>query len=86
MAMGLRGLGHCFDGRDNLIAASFSGGVMVEVYNDVAVRSCPITRREAQAMIAAVKGAGCSTAFADGRRVWCVCPWAHSLFASGRSG
>ncbi len=34
-----------------------SGGVMVEVYGDVALRRCPITRREAQAMIAEVKGA-----------------------------
>jgi acyl-CoA synthetase (NDP forming) len=34
-----------------------SGGVMVEVYNDVALRRCPITRAEAQAMIAGVKGA-----------------------------
>jgi hypothetical protein len=34
-----------------------SGGVMVEVYNDVALRRCPITRREAQGMIAEVKGA-----------------------------
>jgi acetate---CoA ligase (ADP-forming) len=34
-----------------------SGGVMVEVYNDVALRRCPITRWEAQAMIAEVKGA-----------------------------
>jgi acyl-CoA synthetase (NDP forming) len=34
-----------------------SGGVMVEVYNDVALRRCPITRSEAQAMIADVKGA-----------------------------
>jgi acetate---CoA ligase (ADP-forming) len=33
-----------------------SGGVMVEVYNDVALRRCPITRPEAQAMIAEVKG------------------------------
>ena len=30
---------------------------MVEVYNDVALRRCPITRAEAQAMIAEVKGA-----------------------------
>jgi acetate---CoA ligase (ADP-forming) len=30
---------------------------MVEVYNDVALRRCPITRHEAQAMIAEVKGA-----------------------------
>jgi acyl-CoA synthetase (NDP forming) len=34
-----------------------SGGVMVEVYNDVALRRCPITRSEAQTMIAEVKGA-----------------------------
>jgi acyl-CoA synthetase (NDP forming) len=34
-----------------------SGGVMVEVYNDVALRRCPITRPEAHAMIAEVKGA-----------------------------
>jgi acetyltransferase len=34
-----------------------SGGVMVEVYNDVALRRCPVTRCEAQAMIAEVKGA-----------------------------
>src|SRR3954465_5004536 len=34
-----------------------SGGVMVEGYNDVALRRCPITRSEAQAMIAEVKGA-----------------------------
>ena len=34
-----------------------SGGVMVEVYNDVALRRCPITRTEAHAMLADVKGA-----------------------------
>ena len=34
-----------------------SGGVMVEVYNDVALRRAPITRSEAAAMIAEVKGA-----------------------------
>jgi acetyltransferase len=34
-----------------------SGGVMVEVYNDVALRRCPITRSEAEAMITEVKGA-----------------------------
>ena len=33
------------------------GGVMVEVYNDVALRRCPITRYQAQEMIAEVKGA-----------------------------
>src|SRR3954452_6854673 len=34
-----------------------SGGVMGEDYNGVALRGCPITRSEAQAMIAEVKGA-----------------------------
>jgi acetyltransferase len=34
-----------------------SGGVMVEVYNDVALRHCPITRNEALGMIDEVKGA-----------------------------
>src|SRR6185295_8019651 len=34
-----------------------SGGVMVEVYNDVALRHCPINRDEALAMISEVKGA-----------------------------
>src|SRR5260370_12708956 len=34
-----------------------SGGVMVEVYNDVALRRCPITRSESHSMIAEVKGA-----------------------------
>jgi hypothetical protein len=58
-----------------------TGGVMVEVYNDVALRRCPITRSEAQAMIAQVKGPGCSRAFAAARRrtsphsriLWCAC-------------
>lgn len=34
-----------------------SGGVLVEVFNDVAHRHCPITRAEAHEMIAEVKGA-----------------------------
>ncbi len=34
-----------------------TGGVMVEVYNDVALRVCPITRTEALEMIDGVKGA-----------------------------
>jgi len=34
-----------------------SGGVMVEVYNDVALRRCPVTRAEALDMVAEVKGA-----------------------------
>jgi acyl-CoA synthetase (NDP forming) len=33
-----------------------SGGVMVEVFNDVTHRHCPITRAEAQEMIGEVKG------------------------------
>ena len=33
-----------------------TGGVMVEVYNDVALRHCPITRSEALDMINQVKG------------------------------
>jgi acetate---CoA ligase (ADP-forming) len=32
-------------------------GAMIEVYKDVALRGCPITRSEAQAMIVEVKGA-----------------------------
>jgi hypothetical protein len=34
-----------------------SGGVMVEVCNDRALRHCPVSRSEAQAMIAEVRGA-----------------------------
>jgi acetate---CoA ligase (ADP-forming) len=34
-----------------------SGGTMVEVYNDVALRHCPVTRSEALNMISEVKGA-----------------------------
>jgi acyl-CoA synthetase (NDP forming) len=34
-----------------------SGGVMVEVYNDVALRRCPITQAEARTMLSDVKGA-----------------------------
>jgi acetyltransferase len=34
-----------------------TGGVLVEVYNDVALRCCPITRSEALAMLDEVKGA-----------------------------
>jgi len=43
-----------------------SGGVMVEVYNDVALRRCPITRSEAEAMIAEVKGARLLQGFRGG--------------------
>ena len=41
-----------------------SGGVMVEVYNDVALRRCPITRSEAQAMIAEAANASSEPAAA----------------------
>ncbi len=34
-----------------------TGGVMVEVYNDVALRQCPVTKSEALGMINQVKGA-----------------------------
>ena len=34
-----------------------SGGVMVEVYNDTALRRCPVSRGEALSMISEVKGA-----------------------------
>jgi acetyltransferase len=34
-----------------------SGGIMVEVYNDVALRRCPITQAEARTMLSDVKGA-----------------------------
>ena len=43
-----------------------SGGVMVEVYNDVALRRCPITGSEARAMIAEVKGARLLQGFRGG--------------------
>jgi acetate---CoA ligase (ADP-forming) len=55
-----------------------SGGVMVEVYNDVALRRCPITRREAQAMIAEVKGARLLQGF-RGRPAADVEALAHAL-------
>ena len=35
-----------------------TGGVMVEIYNDVALRLCPINREDALEMIGEVKGAG----------------------------
>ena len=33
------------------------GGIFVEVYNDVALRACPISRRDALEMVQEVKGA-----------------------------
>jgi hypothetical protein len=57
-----------------------SGGGMVEVYNDLALRRCPITRSEAQAMIAEVKGARLLQGSRGRRRtsrrsriLWCAC-------------
>ena len=45
-----------------------SGGVMVEVYNDVALRRCPITQAEARTMLSDVKGRACCTGSVDGRQ------------------
>jgi hypothetical protein len=67
-----------------------SGGVMVEVYNDVALRRCPITRAEAQAMIAEVKGVRLLQGFRGRRRrtsrrsrtPWCACCAAHAPHAA----
>ena len=50
-------IGVTFDPQLGPVLLFGSGGIMVEVYNDVALRRCPITRAEAQAMIAQVKGA-----------------------------
>ena len=50
-------VGVTFDPQLGPVLLFGSGGIMVEVYNDVALRRCPITRAEAQAMIAQVKGA-----------------------------
>src|SRR5207253_4107826 len=47
-----------------------SGGEMVEVYNDVALRRCPITRAEAHSMIAEVKGARRSEERRGGKGWW----------------
>ena len=51
------------------------GGVFVELYNDVAMRSCPITDADAREMIAEVRG--CSAAARLSRRAGSGC---------GRSG
>jgi acetyltransferase len=34
-----------------------TGGVFVEIYNDVALQHCPITKAEAMAMVSEVRGA-----------------------------
>ena len=50
-------VGVSYDAQLGPILLFGSGGVMVEVYNDVALRRCPLTLAEAYAMIADVKGA-----------------------------
>jgi acetyltransferase len=59
-------IGVSFDPQLGPVLLFGSGGVMVEVYNDVALRRCPITRLEAQAMIAEVKGARLLQGFRGG--------------------
>ena len=53
-------VGVSYDAQLGPILLFGTGGVMVEVYNDVALRLCPITRQDALEMIDEVKG--CSTA------------------------
>ena len=50
-------VGVSYDAQLGPILLFGSGGVMVEVYNDVALRLCPITREDALEMIDEVKGA-----------------------------
>ena len=50
-------VGVSYDAQLGPILLFGSGGVMVEVYNDVALRRCPITPAEAFAMLLDVKGA-----------------------------
>ena len=50
-------VGVSYDAQLGPILLFGTGGVMVEVYNDVALRRCPITRDDALEMIGAVKGA-----------------------------
>ncbi len=50
-------VGVSYDGQLGPVLLFGSGGVMVEVYNDVALRLCPITRGDALEMIDEVKGA-----------------------------
>src|SRR5712691_3976640 len=50
-------VGVSYDAQLGPILLFGSGGVMVEVYNDVALRRCPITPAEAFAMLSDVKGA-----------------------------
>ena len=50
-------VGVSYDAQLGPILLFGSGGVLVEVYNDVTFRRCPITRPEAQAMVSDIKGA-----------------------------
>ena len=50
-------VGVSYDGQLGPVLLFGSGGVLVEVYNDVALRLCPITRGDALEMIDEVKGA-----------------------------
>ncbi len=50
-------VGVSYDAQLGPILLFGTGGVMVEVYNDVALRLCPITREDAVEMIDEVKGA-----------------------------
>jgi len=55
--------------------------LMVEVYNDVAVRRCPLALSKSLAMLSDVKGAGSSAASVAGhRRTWRLSPthWSAS--------
>src|SRR2546422_2929156 len=50
-------VGVSYDAQLGPILLFGSGGVMVEVYNDIALRRCPITQAEAHTMLSDVKGA-----------------------------
>ena len=49
-------IGISYDAQLGPVLLFGTGGVMVEVYNDVALRLCPVSLREAHEMIAQVKG------------------------------
>jgi acetyltransferase len=50
-------VGASYDAQLGPILLFGTGGVFVEVYNDVALRHCPITTAEAMAMVSEVRGA-----------------------------
>lgn len=56
-------VGVSYDAQLGPILLFGSGGVMVEVFHDVALRRCPVTHAEAHAMIMQVKGARLLTGF-----------------------